>query len=455
MMDNGCSAGRPCLAVVDDEERFATLLAEFLAREGWDSVAYHEVEAAVRGITESRPDAVILDLAIPYGEEGFLVLQRIRERHADLPVIMLTGKARVERAVKALKLGATDFLEKPLDADRARVSIRNAIEQSRLRRSNAALRAQGEERYRMVGSRSPAMAKLRRTIAQVAPADTPVLITGETGTGKELVARAIHLQSGRWAGPYERVNCAAIPANLIESELFGREKGAFTGAVASPGKLAPCDKGTVLLDEIGDMEPALQAKVLRFLQEGELERVGGTKTLKVDVRVLAATNKNLPDMIRDGRFREDLYYRINAVTIRVPPLRERREDIPELVEFFREGACADQNRSRVFSPGCLPLLSGCDWPGNVRQLEGVVKAAVALTEAPTIEPEDIRSHLAAPSEPETDSSLKAALDRAERESVLKALRETGGNVTEAAALLKVDRTSLHRIIKRHAIDTAQ
>ena len=378
----------------------------------------------------------------------------------------MSGQATVETAVRATKLGAFDYLEKPLEPERLLLTVRNALESGRLRRDNRELNARlGDGAGGLVGS-SEAMRKLRDQIDRAADAGARVLITGENGTGKELVARALHEGSPRADGPFVKVNCAAIPKDLIESELFGHEKGAFTGATARKiGKIEAADSGTLLLDEVGDMALEAQAKLLRVLEENEVERVGGNRSLPVDVRVLAATNKDLPEAISAGDFREDLYYRLNVVPVPVPPLRERREDIPELVEHFRARFQGETGRAlHAFDDSAYEALRAWPWPGNVRELRNVVERLEIMTDGDRIEAADVKRILAqsrrpdgpadeaAVPEPDGELTLREILDRTERSVIRRALDAADGVISEAARLLGMDRANLHRKMRRLEIE---
>ena len=427
-------------------------MTEMLEEQGFEVHAAPDGTEALQRIRENDLNLVILDYQLP-DMDGLKVLTEARKLNPSLPVIMMSGYGTIKLAVEATKLGAYDFIEKPPDVDRVTVAIKNALEKDMLRREVATLKAETLAKYQMVGS-SPAMQRLFEMIDRVAPSKASVLILGESGTGKELAAHAVHQKSAMAGGPFVRLNCAAIPHDLIESELFGHEKGAFTGAVTQkPGKLELADKGTVFLDEIGDMSFHVQAKLLRFLQEGEFERVGGTKTLKVDVRTFAATNKNLEEEIKAKRFREDLYYRLNVVTLRVPTLRERKEDIPALAEHFLGKYCAEHGVPlKVLTDDAVGLLAAQPWPGNVREFGNVIQRLVVLLPQQTLSSRDIRPLIVAESSPEQPASngqsLKAARDECERKYILKVLSNCQGNMTEAARILDIDRTTLYRSLER-------
>jgi DNA-binding NtrC family response regulator len=442
---------KPLLYIVDDDVRLAQAIAGALAKLDYDTVTFPDGLSGVAAVRQKQPDAVLLDLMLP-DIDGIEVLRRIREFAADLPVVMLSGQADFPHVVEAMRLGAYDFLKKPVEPDRLKVTIRNAIERGQLQQQVSWMRGELADRYQMVGD-SSALQKVRDLIGRAAPTCASVLVTGETGVGKELVARAIHTQSRRVTGPFVALNCAAVHKDLIESELFGHEKGAFTGAgAARKGKLQEADGGTLLLDEIGDMSLATQAKLLRFLENSEIQRLGGNETLALDVRIVAATNKDLPATVGKGEFREDLYHRLNVVNIRVPPLRERREDVEPLALLFLERYCRRHNRLLQLAPGCPDILRAYDWPGNVRELRNLVERVVVLAQTNPVEPDELSTFLVAPvTVPPSDGTLKAAQDRAEREAVEKALAKAEGNITAAARILGIERPSLHRIMRRLGI----
>jgi two-component system nitrogen regulation response regulator NtrX len=451
------SGGRPLrhVLIIDDEKNIRAELSGLLTDEGYGALAAESAEAGLDLVARERPDLVLLDVMLP-GMTGLDALARIRESDAELPVILMSGQASIETAVRATKLGAFDYLEKPLDPERLLVTVRNALETGTLRRRTRELsRAAGGE---LIGS-SPAMRELRAAVERAAGSSARVLITGENGTGKELVARALHAGSPRAGGPFVKVNCAAIPRDLIESELFGHEKGSFTGAMSRKiGKIESADQGTLLLDEIGDMAEEAQAKLLRVLEEKEVERVGGAKPVPVDVRVLAATNQDLPRAIAEGRFREDLFYRLNVVPLRVPALRERLEDVPELVESFRARLAEESGRpAPTFAAAALAALREWSWPGNVRELRNVVERLGIMADSDSVGAEDVRSILreARPPDPaalgpagEEGLPLRELLERTERRAIERALERARGTISEAAKALGMDRANLHRKMRR-------
>jgi two-component system nitrogen regulation response regulator NtrX len=452
MSETAAVKSRPLAFVVDDEPLVAKMLSAMLGRAGYQATAFSTGVAAIDAVRRTPPQLVLLDLMLPE-MDGIEVLRRIRAAAPHVAVVMVSGQGTVETAVEALKLGASDFLEKPLDQHRLEAALARALECSRLRRQVNGLRAELADRFRIVGS-SKALGQVRDLISRAAPTTASVLITGESGVGKELVARAIHLQSLRQAEPFVALNCAAIPKELIESELFGHERGAFTGAgAARKGKLEEADKGTLFLDEVADMSPAAQAKLLRFLEHPEVERLGSNQPVLLDVRVLAATNKDLAERIKGGFFREDLFHRLNVVAIKVPALRERPEDIEELTAFFLGRFCRQNNRALSLAPECLPILRSFAWPGNVRELRNLVERVVVLARTNPVEPDELQSFLGTEVPVRQNGTLKATLDRAEREAVEKALAAGGGAVSTAAQALGVERASLYRIMKRHGIPT--
>jgi len=433
----------------------ARAMCAMLSHAGCEAKAFATGPLALDALGQIRPQIVFLDLMLPE-MDGIEVLRRIRQVSPDLPVLMMSGQGTIRAAVDALKLGAFDFLEKPIEQGRLEAALAATLERAQLRRQVGVLRAQLEERYRMVGN-SRALEQVRDLIGRAAPTMVGVLITGETGVGKELVARAIHFQSLRSAEPFVALNCAAIPKELIESELFGHERGAFTGAdAARKGKLQEADKGTLFLDEVADMSLAAQAKLLRFLEHSEVQRLGSNESILLDVRVMAATNKDLAACIKGGCFREDLFHRLNVVPIRVPPLRERLDDLDPLVSFFLERFCRQHNRVLSLAPECTAVLRGHTWPGNVRELRNLIERAVVLARTNPVESDELRSFLGQALEPAPASgcsagTLKAALDRTEREMVEQALAASNGNVSAAARILGVERASLYRVMKRHGI----
>ncbi len=441
------------ILIVDDEPGVRSALSGVLRDEGYDVVAVESGEACLTRLGEDAFDVVLLDVWLP-GMDGLATLARMRERQFDAQVVMMSGHGSIESAVRSIKLGAFDFVEKPLSLDKTVLVVRNAIRQRRLEVENQALRARFEHQQALVGE-SPVMLHLREQIAMAAPTNGRVLVLGENGTGKELVARNIHALSHRRQGPFVEVNCAAIPEELIESELFGHVRGAFTGAVADRrGRFEAAHGGTIFLDEIGDMSLKTQAKVLRVLQEQVMEAVGGTRRIRVDVRVVAATNKNLPAEIEAGRFREDLYFRLNVVPITVAPLRERIEDIPLLASHFMAALAREYGRKeKTFEPEAIAALQSYAWPGNVRELRNVIErlmimvpgGRVTVADLPLI-PVAVRP--LAPAEPQTVSTplqpLHEARDAFERSYILQTLARQRGHISRTAEVLGVERSNLYR-----------
>ncbi len=446
------------MLVVDDEDGIRRTLAQLLEYED------HEVRTAASGpealaiYPEFRPHLTFLDVKMPR-MDGLEALTRIREIDPAALVVMISGHGTIDTAVAATRRGAYDFLEKPLDTDRILLILRNALQQRGLLEENARLRDEVESRHQIVG-KSFAIRQVLDRIEKVAPTDARVLITGENGTGKELVARAIHRLSPRADRAFVEVNCAAIPTELIESELFGHVKGSFTGAIDDrAGKFEVADGGTLFLDEVGDMSLAAQAKVLRALQEGVITRVGGSRPIKVNVRVLAATNKDLAEEIRQGHFREDLFYRLNVIPLHVPPLRERREDIPMLVQHFANVATREAGLApKRFTSEAIERLQRMDWPGNVRELRNTVERLLILAPGDTVAAQDVELLVSGPAAGGAISGdLLAAntfaefKEAAERAFILQKLRENDWNVSETARLLDMPRSNLYKKIERYAL----
>ena len=446
------------ILVVDDEQGIRAALTQLLEYEGYETRTASTGAEALALTEQWRPHLVFLDVKMA-GMDGLEALKRLRDRDPGQIVVMISGHATIQNAVEATQLGAYDILEKPLDTDRILVTLRNALGRLDLTEENAQLREHIESRFEIVG-RSTLIRDLIAQIERVASTPARVLITGENGTGKELVARALHKNSPRARKPFVEVNCAAIPAELIESELFGHMKGSFTGAVQDrPGKFEQADGGTLFLDEVGDMAVAAQAKVLRVLQEGEVTRIGGAKPRHVDVRIIAATNKRLEEEITAGRFREDLFYRLNVLPLHVPALRERREDIPLLVQHFigqfvREGAAARVS----LNPDALTRLTSFDWPGNVRELRNTIERLVILSAAPTVTVADVDRLVGARNlDVGTVGAIQAARTfeefklSAERSFLHAKLREHDWNVAETARALQMPRSNLYKKIERHRL----
>ena len=455
---------REAILIVDDEAGVRGSLLGILHDEGYSAEAVETGEACIAALDGRRFDLVLLDVWLP-GMDGLETLSRLRAIDPELPVVVISGHGSIETAVRAVRMGAQDFVEKPLSLEKTLLVVKNALRQRRLEAENRALKQQIEHRWTMVGQ-SSALHILRAEIAQAAPSHGRVLIYGENGTGKELVARNIHYQSLRSQGPFVEVNCAAIPEELIESELFGHTRGAFTGALsARKGKFELADGGTLFLDEIGDMSLKTQAKVLRVLQEQRIEPVGGSSSITVDVRVIAATNKRLEEEIARNAFREDLYFRLNVIPFRVPPLRERREDIPLLARHFIAALSAEHGkRPKELSEEVLEALTGLPWPGNVRELRNIVERLVIMTPGDRIEVRHLPTPLlgaaaagsaeraaALPGAAGEFPSLAAAREDFEKRYIWRTYQACGGNMSRTAEALKVERSNLYRKMKGYRL----
>jgi two-component system nitrogen regulation response regulator NtrX len=435
------------ILVVDDEENIGRSLRMILEREGYQVNAVGS-GAEMRAFPErARMDLYLLDVRLP-DASGIDLLRELQAAEIAAPVIMISGHATIADAVEATRAGAFDFLEKPLGRDRVLVAVKNALDQGTLRQENKRLKEAAGPGTRMIGE-SPAFERALEQATMAARSDARVLLVGESGTGKELLAAHIHATSPFAAGPFVKVNCAAIPGELIESELFGHEKGSFTGATAMRrGKFELADNGTLFLDEIGDLHSSSQAKLLRVLQEGEFHRVGGEQTIRVSVRVLAATNRDLSSMVAQGKFREDLYYRVSVVPIRVPALRERPQDIRPMAEYFLEDFCARNGfRRRSFDPEVWDAFHEYKWPGNARELRNAVERMAILSPGDTLTAAAIPLELKLQREAGGRSSVQEARESAERDHVLRALEDAGWNVSGAARALGMERTNLHKRIR--------
>jgi two-component system, NtrC family, nitrogen regulation response regulator NtrX len=450
------------ILIVDDEESILTSLSSILQDEGYEVAVAKNGAEALRVYTMDPPDLMLLDIWMPE-MDGMETLRRVRELVPTALVMMMSGHGSIETAVKAIKLGGYDYIEKPLSLENVTLRVKHALNQHRLEQENRTLRTTVQRKFELVGQ-SLAMQQLRQLIETAGPTNSRVLIGGENGTGKELVARAIHLRSARAIRPFVAMNCAAIPETLIESELFGHEKGSFTGATSMKrGQFEQADGGTLFLDEIADMSLNTQAKVLRALQEQQFTRVGGTKLLKVDVRVLAASNKDLLKEIEKGTFRDDLFYRLNVVPIIVPPLRERREDIPLLIRHFMKVHAEEQGlRMKEISAEAMAVFQQYDWPGNIRELRNLIERLMIMTPGPVIEAAQAGLSLqarpgvsASPSSAPAVSplftqsydSLRDARNAFEKEYIARKLREHHWNISRTAEDLKIERSHLHRKIK--------
>jgi two-component system nitrogen regulation response regulator NtrX len=449
---------KPRILVIDDESAIRDSLKMILEYEGYDVQGAATGQDALVLVDRDPPDLVLLDIKMA-GMDGLEVLQRLKTSHETLPVVMISGHATVSTAVEATKLGAFDFIEKPLSTERVLVTVRNALDRHRLVDENLTLRKAQEVRHQLVGE-GASLRGVLEAVKRAAPTSATVLITGESGVGKELVARAIHRNSLRSRERFVQVNCAAIPDDLIESELFGHEKGSFTGATEKQvGKFEQADRGTIFLDEVGDMSLKTQAKVLRVLQEGEVERLGSSRTIKVDVRVIAATNKQLEEEVEKGAFREDLYFRLNVIPIVVPPLRDRAEDIASLVRHFLELASRENNlRPKRVSDAAVAVLQRHRWRGNIRELRNTIERLVIMTPGDVIDvsdlPETVRVD-ATPRAPDNESLQAATLrehkELAERAFLVQKLRETGWNISKTADLIDTPRSNLYKKLEQYRI----
>jgi DNA-binding NtrC family response regulator len=454
--------------VVDDDAAIAKVLVALLKQKGLEAIAMGSGEEAVKALEERPFDIVLSDVRMP-GMDGMQLLDHVTARYPDLPIVLLTAHGSIALAVEAMKRGAADFVQKPFDKDEIGFVVMKALEASR--HSRQAVPEPMLRDTAFIGE-SPSMRAVFATIKKVAPSPVTVLVRGETGTGKELVARALHEQSPRKDEAFVRVHCGALPETLLESELFGYEKGAFTGATQrKPGRVELAHKGTLFLDEIGDVSPAVQVKLLRVLQEREFERVGGTQTIRVDVRIIAATHRDLESMIANGTMREDLFYRLNVVPITIPPLRERADDVTRLARHFVSAFAATVARtSMTIDEDAIALLAAQPWPGNVRQLQNFVERLVVLADDKTIRRVDVERELTrvprpssssasssspSPAEPKpvaTELSLDARRKETEKEALLRALSQAGNNRTRAARLLEVSRRTLYNKLREHGID---
>lgn len=438
--------------IVDDEKNIRRSFEIILKPQGYPIHTFESGEDFLKAAENEAPDVVFLDVLLP-GMNGIEVLKKYKALAPESEVVMISGHANLSMAVEAAHAGAYDFLEKPLNKEKILLTLRNLQERRSLQTRFASLQESVAEEYRLIGD-SPQLQQVLKQIEKIAPTDSKVLITGESGVGKELVAYAIHQNSPRAGESFVKMNCAAIPEDLTESELFGSEKGAFTGAMERrDGKFLQADGGTLFLDEIGDMSLRVQTKVLRVLQDGEFQRVGGKETLKTDVRIIAATNKNLQEMVQAGAFREDLYFRLNVLPVEMPPLRERPEDIAPLAQHFIQRYCRRNNRRLpLIKPGVYQILKTYHWPGNVRELQNVVERLIILSENNEISVENLPSYLSQadfelPAHQPGSKTLNEVREEAERNYIRYCLEKTGGNVTRAARLLGMERTNLHKKMK--------
>lgn len=447
--------GQGRVLIIDDDQRIAKMLSQVFSEYGLEPLLALTGSQGLAASREEAPDTVLLDLRLP-DVGGMEILKSLRDTMPQVPVIIFSAHGDIKTAVEAVKLGAFDFIEKPVSTERLLLTVQHAIEQRRLKGRVESLEVQAGQRYRITGS-SPAMDKIFNMIKRASEVRANVLIFGENGTGKELAARAIHFGSPRREQPFVKINCAAIPETLLESELFGYEKGSFTGAnTAKKGKLESAHRGTVLLDEIGDMTLATQSKLLRFMQEGEIEKIGAIQQQHLDVRIIAATNQDLETAVRDKRFREDLYYRLNVLPIRMPPLRERPEDIPALaIQFINEFCQQNGVVEKILTDQTLAYLSKQPWPGNVRQLRNMMERVVALVDRQTIEPSDIEEIMQTTSgggKYLVPDNFQDAKHHFEREYIVGVLNSNKWNILRTANQLGMDRANLYRKMKKLGIE---
>jgi two-component system nitrogen regulation response regulator NtrX len=447
------------ILIVDDEESICQTLGGILTDEGYEVVTAGNGEEALRILEEEPPNLVVLDIWLP-GMDGIEVLKTIKAAHPNLQVVMMSGHGTIETAVKATKLGAFDFIEKPLSLEKVILVVNHAINLVRLEEENLLLRQKVSHEYELTGNSSP-IQDLKEMIGIVAPTNAWILIMGENGTGKELVARSVHRQSRRTQKPFIEVNCAAIPEDLIESELFGHEKGAFTGATAMKrGKFDLANEGTIFLDEVADMSLKAQAKVLRILQEKTFERVGGNRLIPTDVRVLAATNKDLEKEMEEGRFRQDLYYRLNVIPLRIPPLRDRKEDITLLVNrFLKDFALKEGDAEKRVTDDVIVSLMRHNWPGNVRELKNIIERLVIMTPTGMISKCDISplfeeagKEVLPPDPGISSDSFRTAKQDFERQYIIRKLREFDGNISRTAEAIGLERSNLHKKIRSYGLE---
>jgi two-component system, NtrC family, nitrogen regulation response regulator NtrX len=444
---------KPKVLIAEDDEAFAKQLAETLKSENYDVLNARDGSEAITILKNNQIDLGFIDLSMP-GIDGLQVLEQAQTLAPDVPLIMITGYASIERAVQATRLGAYDFIEKPVSLDRLLLTAQHALEKRTLQLKNRWMAEEILSRYQMIGT-SDVMQNVYELIDKIAPANSTILITGETGTGKELVAMALHLRSNFSSGPFVQVNCAAIPDTLLESELFGHKKGAFTGAIQNyEGKFSRANGGTLFLDEVGDLSASAQAKILRVLQEHEIEPLGDNQIIKVDVRVIVATNKDLLALIDERKYRDDLYYRLSTVEIHLPPLRDRKEDIPELAKYFLNIFCRQNNKFiEDFESNAIHLLMQQEWPGNIRQMRSVIERLVIFVNAKKVTSEDVFSVLKNKNHAITTqfASYYEAKEAFQKDFFTNALLAFNWNVTETAKSLKIDRTNLYKKIQKLGI----
>lgn len=448
------------ILIIDDEIQICESIKMILDYAGYDSTYTTDAKEGLKKLADIQYSALLLDIQMPE-MNGFEVLKKVKVSNNDLSVIIISAHGSVENAIKATKLGAFDFIEKPIDRDKLLISVRNAVEQSNLLIENKEIKKSLEGEGEILGE-SKAIKSILELIDKVAPLNTRVLITGENGTGKELVARAVHQKSLRKEKPFVEVNCAAIPNELIESELFGHEKGSFTGAVQKRiGRFELANKGTLFLDEIGDMSHQTQAKVLRAIEDGKIERVGGGKKIEVDVRIIAATNKNLKEEIEKENFREDLFHRLNVIPIKIPPLRERLEDIPILIEHFADDITKKHKKGSVnFNSNAIQFLKSLNWSGNVRELRNIVERIIIIVDKREIDKKDIE-FLFAPGQASMDdiidgsNSFQEFKEKAERAFILKQLNINNWNISKTAEMLEIQRSHLYNKMKKYEIEKGE
>ena len=465
---------KPRILVIDDEAAIRDSLRMILEYEGYGFSGAASGQDGIALVQRDRPDLVLLDIKMP-GMDGMEVLRKLRALDDGLPVVMISGHGTTSTAVEAMKSGALDFLDKPLSSERVIVTLQNALKQQELRQENRALKLAMESKYEIVGE-SQALRAVLESVKRAAPTNATVMLLGESGVGKELVARTIHRNSPRAGQRFIQVNCAAIPEELIESELFGHEKGSFTGATEKQvGKFEQADRGTIFLDEVADISAKTQAKVLRVLQEQEVERLGSARTIKVDVRVVAATNKNLEEMIQRGEFREDLYFRLNVIPILVPPLRERRSDIPLLVQHFARRMSDEHNmKPKRFDPRAMEALQRYRWRGNIRELRNTVERVLIMTPGDVVRiedlPQDVRGDVPVMAQPEpatvaaavssgpqsqtpsvSAGTLREFKDAAERAFLVQKLRENNWNISKTAEVIDTPRSNLYKKLEQYGI----
>jgi two-component system nitrogen regulation response regulator NtrX len=446
-------APKASLLIVDDEKSILESLSGILEDEGYQVTTASSGEDAVSKYSDINPDLVLLDVWMP-GIDGLETLKQLRKKNNNACVIMISGHSNIDTAVQALKHGAYDFLEKPLSLDKVTILVKRALQMLKLEKENISLKSSIAQKWEIIG-KNPRILELKEIIMKAAVSQGRVIILGESGSGKELVARALHTKSDRKDKSFVEVNCAAIPQELIESELFGHEKGSFTGAFESKkGKFELADEGTLFLDEIGDMSLATQAKVLRVIETQEFQKVGGSKKIKVNVRLIAATNKDLEEEIKKANFREDLYFRLNVIPLQVPPLRERKDDVPILVDYFLKNFAEQYGQKmKKVSKATLDALKSYDWPGNVRELKNIIERFVIMNQSELIDTKEIQPFKGAKSDYTSYKTLREAREQFEKDFILRKLQENSWNISKTAEELEIERSNLHRKIKSLGIET--